>query len=553
MTGRLSEHLAWPPIQRRLLGMVFASPLYSPTLLRRSPAGLSAAPPDPWPGSADRGAALVQGSFSFAGTIMRSEESIWDESEAGEDWRDALHGFSWLRDLRAHGGDDARRVARRLTEDWLLRHQRWSAHAWRADIVGRRLVAWIAHFEMFFSNAPDPFRSQLLAEMARQARHLNRTACGEADGLARIAAIKGLLYAGLCIPGELPFLPRAIRLLEIELTRQIAADGGHAERSPAVQLDLVRDLVDMRAALSAGKQEDLSALSGAIQRAATALRFFRHGDGKLALFNDSGESDAEEIDLALAQSNVRKRPPARAVETGFERLSAGKLLTMVDTGVPNGPGWDQHTHAGTLGMEVSFGKERLIVNCGPAVSSGSDWRLAARATAAHSTLSIEDTNSSDSDAKQRLSRVHVERQESNENVWLTARHNGYGESFGLIHHRKLYMAARGDELRGEDRLAAVDQDTTQHRPDMPEDRAFAIRFHFHPAVQASMVQDGAAILLRLPGGTGWRLRASRAKIDLAESIYFGTGGAKRTQQAVLSGRTDSDGATVKWALHREGG
>jgi uncharacterized heparinase superfamily protein len=66
-----------------------------------------------------------------------------------------------------------------------------------------------------------------------------------------------------------------------------------------------------------------------------------------------------------------------------------------------------------------------------------------------------------------------------------------------------------------------------------------------------MAQNGAAVLLRLPGGSGWRLRAGGAKVNVAESIYFGSGGAKRTQQIVLSGRTDSNGATVKWALRRE--
>ena len=108
-------------------------------------------------------------------------------------------------------------------------------------------------------------------------------------------------------------------------------------------------------------------------------------------------------------------------------------------------------------------------------------------------------------------------------------------------------------MRGEDTLAPVEGSSRQSVIGLPGNRAYAIRFHFHPAVQASMVQDGAAVLLRLPGGTGWRLRASGAKIDLAESIYFGTGGAKRTQQVVLSGRTDDDGTTVKWALRREGG
>ena len=93
--------------------------------------------------------------------------------------------------------------------------------------------------------------------MARQARHLGRVAGRDVEGLARIAAVKGLLYAGLSIPGDITLLARAQRMLETELARQIGDDGGHAERSPSRQLVLLRDLVDMRAALS-GKQTPVS-------------------------------------------------------------------------------------------------------------------------------------------------------------------------------------------------------------------------------------------------------------------------------------------------------
>lgn len=552
MSDQTREHPPWPPVQRRLMGMLFATPLYGPTLLHRKPARLSALPPDPWPGDPGRAAAMIKGVYAFAGATVRPEGSPWDESATDPAWRDAMHGFCWLRDLRALGGDEARRAARKLTAEWLARHQRWSTAAWRADVTGGRLAAWFSHFELLFSSAPDPFRSQLLASMARQARHLGRTAGREVDGMARLEAIKGLMLAGICIPGELPLLARAIRLLEIELPRQIAADGGHAERSPEVQLHLVRSLVDMRAALSAGRQPPVPALSDAIERAAPMLRFFRHGDGGFALFNDTAEGDPTAIDFALAQANIRKRTPPRAAETGFERLSAGKLLVIADAGVPSRPGWDSHNHAGTLGFEVSFARERLIVNCGPAATVGAEWRDAARATAAHATLTVEDTNSSaaGTETVSRLSRVHVERQESDGNIWLSASHNGYARPFGLIHHRRLFMAGSGDELRGEDRLSALDSAAPSGDP---ANRAFAVRFHLHPAVRASLVQNGAAVLLRLSGGTGWRLRASGARLDLAESIYFGRGGAKRTQQVVLSGRTDGDGATVKWALRREGG
>ena len=109
MTDPTRDHPAWPPIQRQFLGMVFAAPFYGLTLLRRQPAGLLAAIPDPWPGNAKRGAAMVGGSFAFAGKIKRPDDSPWDEADADDGWLDAQHSFVWVRDLRALGGDDALR------------------------------------------------------------------------------------------------------------------------------------------------------------------------------------------------------------------------------------------------------------------------------------------------------------------------------------------------------------------------------------------------------------------------------------------------------------
>ncbi|MDA0661725.1 MAG: heparinase II/III family protein [Proteobacteria bacterium] len=548
---------AWSSFQRRLYGTVFATPLYGVTLLRRSPAQLANVPPDSWPGDASRGAAILGGVFTLAGTRLRPEVSPWDETDAAPAWREALHEFLWLRDLRALGGDDARRCARDLTEEWLERHDSCSGPAWRADVVGRRLTAWASHYKLFFASAPDEFRLQLLASMARQARHLGRVAARETSGMRRLAAIKGLLLAGMGLPGEMPLFVRAVRLLEDELALQIAADGSHVERSPSGQLVLLRDLVDMRAALSTARQEPLALLGDVIGHAAAMLRFFRHGDGGLAVFNSGGEGDPTTVDIVLAQADARERPAQSAPQSGFERLSAGKLLAIVDAGQPAPPGLDREAHAGTLSFEASYGRERLIVNCGASLASGPDWRQAARATAAHSTLAIEDMNSSEIRANGSLGRrpehVTVEREQTDGNVWLSMSHDGYAEPFGLIHRRRIYMAASGDELRGEDSLVPAQRKLAEGTAGEPDNRAFAIRFHIHPAARASLAQDGNAVFLRLPSGIGWRLRVGGAKIDLAESMYFGGNEARRTQQIVLSGRTGAATTTVKWALRREGG
>jgi hypothetical protein len=40
-------------------------------------------------------------------------------------------------------------------------------------------------------------------------------------------------------------------------------------------------------------------------------------------------------------------------------------------------------------------------------------------------------------------------------------------------------------------------------------------------------------------------------MSLGESVYLGSGEAKKTQQIVLSGTTGPDGAVIRWALRRE--
>ncbi|HYC13518.1 MAG TPA: heparinase II/III family protein, partial [Stellaceae bacterium] len=105
--------------------------------------------------------------------------------------------------------------------------------------------------------------------------------------------------------------------------------------------------------------------------------------------------------------------------------------------------------------------------------------------------------------------------------------------------RELYLSADGDDLRGEDRLTGKGG------------RGFVIRFHLHPEVEASRTGDGNA-LLRLKGGAFWRMKAAGAVLNLAESVYLGGGDVKKTQQIVLQGHVGTQGATVKWALRREG-
>ena len=141
--------------------------------------------------------------------------------------------------------------------------------------------------------------------------------------------------------------------------------------------------------------------------------------------------------------------------------------------------------------------------------------------------------------------VEAERLAEQGAVLIDARHDGYRARFGLVHRRRLYISAGGDDIRGEDTL------TAETGLPEPSTHPFAIRFHLHPNVRASLTQDGSAVLLRLSGGAGFRFLAGNAALALDDSVYFGSGMLRRTQQIVLTGQTDGDATGVQWSLKRE--
>ena len=53
----------------------------------------------------------------------------------------------------------------------------------------------------------------------------------------------------------------------------------------------------------------------------------------------------------------------------------------------------QEAHAGCLSFELSARQQRIVVNCGLPATSRETWRQVARATAAHSTVTFNDTSS----------------------------------------------------------------------------------------------------------------------------------------------------------------
>lgn len=516
----------------------------------RVPEAPSRAFRDLWPGDAARGQRVLKGELEFGGAVRPIPEGAtgYGPSNGSAPWRAALHGFGWLRDLRALGTDAARMRARDIVADWLARGGT-DPVAEVPEVAGGRISAWLGHWDFVAATAEDGLRRAMMGRLAADARALVVGLPAEARHRGALVALKGALAAGVAVEEE-AWVARCVRFLPAEIERQILPDGSHVERSPTALLLALQDLIEIRNLLHGAGLEAPAALALALDRAAPALRLFRHGDGGLAAFNGTREEAASLLDLVLTQAQARGRAPLILPDAGFQRLQAGRTLVIADCGRPperagGGPapgglsrGADRVHHAGTLSFEMSVGRDRLIVNCGGAPAAEGGWREAMRATAAHSTLILADTNSSElteDGLGRRPERVEAERHEAGGAQWLEASHDGWKRGFGTIHRRRLYLAESGDDLRGED---LVEGENTP---------AFSVRFHLHPGVAASVQEDGASVLLRLPSGAGWRLRAGGGRVSVEESVQL-FGEPRRTQQVVVAAEAGT--GKVQWAIGR---
>ncbi|WP_342629155.1 heparinase II/III family protein [Nguyenibacter vanlangensis] len=504
-------------------------------------AGLGRVPPAPvhavrdlWPGDPLAGSQLVKGMLSFAGVTRRIGPGRWEDGSYPERFRSYLHGFAWLRDLRAVGTDAARLQARTLVNDWLA-HPPTDPMVRDCAVTGTRLASWLGHYDFFAASADDAFRQRLMQRLLAEGRTLAALVPPESHDWRALAAFKGLLAAAIAMPEHSGFLARFLRYIDGELSRQVAQDGCHVQRSPEIQLLALRELAEMRAMLQAAQIGVPDSLALALDRMSPVLRALRHGDGRLALFNGSHAGSVAMIEMVLSQS-TRTRVVAGAMpDGGFIRLQVGRSLLLVDAGLPPAPGFDGEAHAGTLSFEFSVARQRVIVNCGTGETP--EWRRALRESAAHSLLVLEESSSSDigpgtadspSGIRRRPAHVTAEQMAQDGAHWLDLSHDGYHAPFGASWRRRLYLGDGGADLRGEE---IVEGERLQ---------SFVLRFHLHPQVGVEWDADGQMVVLDV-GGQPWRFRADGGEVGVEESVYCPEGTPEWTRQIVVRVRP-GDGA-----------
>jgi uncharacterized heparinase superfamily protein len=528
--------------------------LFSRLKHSRQPLKLVAVPRDHVQGDRQRGDALLAGRFVVGSETLPLTDldlvAVGTEGKLAEQ----LQSFSWLRDLAAAASrEKGARLAEAIVGRWLLAHGTKVDDAWAPHLWGERILFWTAYAPYILSSADSGYRSALLNTIARGARQLDANADKAPPGLKRVTAWCGVVASGLLIQGGVPRLARGEAGLVRALSGAQFDDGGLISRSPFEQVHLVDRLGLLRSCYLAAKQTIPEAVEAAAAASLAALHGVTLGDGALSSWQGCNPGIAARLTALVEGCGLRSRPLRQARGWGYQRLSALGTIVVLDAAPPPSQKMSAQGSASTLAFELSDGPQRLVVNCGGPGPLPTDLPEelieGLRSTAAHSTLVLADTNStnilSDGSLGKGVEDVTIDRSENDDASRLEASHDGYVRTFGMVHKRAVMLGNDGKELRGADQLIA------KGRKRIREAAPYSVRFHLAPGVEATITADGMGAILRSKGAPPWNFRCRGGNLAAEESLWIdGRGQPQRTTQLVIVGEVSALGGEIGWQFRR---
>ena len=544
-------------------GHALASPFRRP-----SPTRVLATVESPYQGERAAGIALRAGHFLVHGGKQPIHQVDFEgHSRQSPGLERTVHSFSWLADLAASAPrEDCIAVAERITSLWLDANAEpgKKGPAWDVENVGLRLMAWLIHAPLVLAGQDGGLKPRLLKAIAETADWLDRKTVRDGAGLGQVAGWAAVTAAGLLLPEGKPRRLYGEAALIRSLGELVAEDGGNLSRCPAAQMEAIRILTDLIACYEAVEVEAPDALWVMRELLVPPLLALRHGDGALGNWQGQGAISADRVASLIAATGIRTRPLNDPQHWGFQRMRSGDTTVQFDAGPPPRA---RHTRIGcasTLAFEMSDGPTRLIVNCGGSALAGGlvPARIGQglRATAAHSTLVLDDANSTAVMLHGQLGKgaetVEVERRtvtrSGREATRIEASHDGYVARFGLIHSRILTLSGDGNELAGEDILIPASRKGKRGKV------GFAIRFHLGRGVEAHLSEDGLGASLLALDGSLWQFRlrgddagSSEIKLSSEDSLWVdGDGRPHATEQLVIEGLTSRGGGQFSWLLKK---
>jgi uncharacterized heparinase superfamily protein len=208
-----------------------------------------------------------------------------------------------------------------------------------------------------------------------------------------------------------------------------------------------------------------------------------------------------------------------------------------------------------LSFELVSNGEKIISNIGYGRYFSPKLSLLSRATAAHSTLHINNSSSCTFQKNRIIRKIYgnslikghkilqKDLSEDNKSYNINASHNGYEKNYGYIHKRSVKIYKKENKIIGIDEL--------QKKKNYSKPVNYNIRFHIYPGVKIVKTKGGRTILISLQNGEGWHLSSLGNDLEIEESIFLGKKkNIIKSECIKISGKNITDSISIEWLFKK---
>jgi uncharacterized heparinase superfamily protein len=483
-------------------------------------------------------------------SVRKFTTNLWKITNLEEDKIKKLHNFCWLPALNIK---TEKELGCLIVDQWINNFSNYNEKYWTLDVVTMRLIYWISSYEIIFKNSDLIFRSKVINNIVKQTKHLFKNISLVNSGVDKIKSLAALILVGNSFEQYEEYTQYGLKNLEDELGSFINKDGFVKSKNPEDLFWALYFLILIKEWLTLSRKQTPAFINIYINSLGICFKFLRFSNGDLPLFNGANHINTEKF-YEFLESRGYEFENMENIFCGYAKIKSKKIELFIDANNPSSMLHSRNYQAGPLSFELASNGIKFICNSGSGKNLGEELSYLSSSTAAHSTVTINDTSSCifQKNALIRkyfgnslIEKHNIFKQEfknDKEFIQCTIAHDGYEKRFKILHERQITLFKSKNHIEGIDSLKCKSLEN--------KNLTFSVRFHIHPDIRITKTM-GNDILLSSSEGEGWIFRSPQIPTKIEKNLYFGNSdNIKESSFILLEGNIENENTNIIWHLEK---
>ena len=493
---------------------------------------------------------LVNNDPIILNSVRKFTTNLWKITNLENDKTKKLHDFGWLPALNIK---TEKELGCLIVDQWINNFSNYNEKYWTFNVITNRLINWISSYDIIFKNSDLIFRSKVINNIVKQAKHLFKNINLINTGIDKIKSLAALILVGNSFEQYEEYTQFGLKNLEDELSDFINKDGFVKTKNPEDLFWTLYFLVLIKEWLILSRKQTPAFINIYINSLGISFKFLRFSNGDLPLFNGANQINTERF-YEYLESRGYEFENMENIFCGYAKIKSKKIEIFMDANNPSSMLHSRNYQAGPLSFELSSNGEKFICNSGSAKNLGEELSYLSSSTAAHSTVTINDTSSCIFQKNKMIRKYFgnslIEKHDifkkefknDKEFIRCTIGHNGYEKRFKLLHERQITLFKNKSHVEGIDNLKCKNLEN--------KNLTYSVRFHIHPAIRITKTM-GNDILLSSNNGDGWIFRSPQIPTKIEKNLYFGNpNNIKESSFILLEGNIENENTNIIWHLEK---